>query len=149
MSSEQQLPCTFLEVEGGYLLRLMKGAPVMHTLEAFLARQEIYGGVISAIGALEAVELGYFHREKREYQRRKFSGVYELVSFTGNISRVEGKPFVHAHAVLSDAEYRPIGGHFFEGIVAVTVEAYIRRLSGNIRRTPDEETGLKLLDFDR
>ncbi|MCB9088438.1 MAG: ribonuclease HI [Calditrichae bacterium] len=132
-------------VEGGYLLRLQRGARVMETLNSFILRRQIAGGTVSAIGALEDVDLGYFRLSDRQYLRQNFPGIYELISFMGNISYVEGKPFVHAHATLGDEQYRPVAGHFFDGTVAVTMEIYIRTFSEKVVREADDETGLKLL----
>ena len=139
----KKLTCQKTDV--GYLVRLMQGTRVTETLGAFFEEEGISAGVISAIGALEAVELGYFDRAARTYLRKTFSEIYELVSFTGNISLVDGVPFMHAHAILSNADYTPIAGHFFDATVAVTMEAYIQPFSVTITREPDETTGLKLL----
>jgi predicted DNA-binding protein with PD1-like motif len=134
-------------VEGGYILRLQRGARVMETLNKFIKAKKIAAGMISAIGAVEDVELGYFRLSDKQYLRKHFPDIYELVSFSGNISYVEGEPFVHTHAVLGDPDYRPVAGHFFDGTVAVTMEIYITVFKEKITRSPDDETGLKLLNI--
>lgn len=138
---------TFRAVEGGYLLRLQRGARVMETLLAFIKAKQIAGGTVSAIGALEDVELGYFRLSDQHYLRKKVSGIYELISFSGNISYVAGEPFVHAHVILGDPEFQSLAGHFFNGTVAVTMEVYLTEFKEKITRSPDQETGLNLLDL--
>lgn len=138
---------TYRAVEGGYILRFQRGVRVVETLAKFIKAKKIAGGTVSAIGAVEDVELGYFRLSDKQYLRKHFPDIYELVSFTGNISYVEGEPFVHAHAILGDPGYRPLAGHFFDGTVAVTMEIYITVFKEKITRSPDVETGLKLLDI--
>lgn len=133
------------KIDDGYFLRLDKGEEVVRTLVEFIAKEEIQAGAIAGIGALTQVELGYFDRDKKVYNRRKFEGIYELLSLLGNISYADNVPMVHAHCLLGDAEYKIIGGHFFSGIVAVTGEIYIRTFAERLSRELNPETGLKLL----
>lgn len=135
------------KIDGGWFVRLDRGEEVMQTLAGFITENDIPAGVISGIGALIEVELGYFNRETKKYQRRIFNGIYELLSLTGNIAYVDNKPMVHAHCILGDAEYRVIGGHLFSGIVAVTGEIYIRVFSAKFNRSLDPEVNLNLLDI--
>ncbi|HQU71849.1 MAG TPA: DUF296 domain-containing protein [Calditrichia bacterium] len=134
-----------LKVPGGYLVRLYRGFQVMETLKKVLKAKKITAGSIQGIGALEDIELGYYHLDKKEYSRKTLSGTWELVSWMGNISYLDSQPFIHAHAVLSDAEMNTRGGHFFEALVAVTLEAYIVTAPEEIIRLHDEETGLFLM----
>ncbi len=66
---------------------------------------------------------------------------------TGNIALVDGKPFIHAHAVLSamDDALSCVGAHIKEAEVAVTLEVYLTPFASACTREYDEETGLKLL----
>ncbi|RMG40749.1 MAG: DNA-binding protein [Methanobacteriota archaeon] len=141
--------CRYEAIKDGFLLRIYPEYPVMATLQEFLEKEKIGAGSLTAIGALKEVELGYFYLNEKTYSRKKFEGIYELVSFIGNISIVEGKPFVHAHAVLSGPDYHPIAGHFFDGIVAVTMEVHLQPSSESITREDDTTTGLKLLKLSR
>lgn len=138
---------SYRAVQGGYLLRLPRGARVMETLLDFIREKNIGGGALSAIGALEEVELGYFRLSDQQYLRKKLEGIYELVSFTGNLSYVDGQPMLHAHAVLGDPGFQTVAGHFFDGTVAVTLEVHLTVFSEKVARRRDEETGLNLLDL--
>lgn len=135
------------KVDSGWFVRLDRGEEIMQTLVDFIAAENIPAGAIAGIGALTKVELGYFNRDTKEYQRRKFDGVYELLSLTGNIAYVDNKPMVHAHCILGDADYQVVGGHLFSGIVAVTGEIYIGVFSDKFKRAMDPEVELNLLDF--
>jgi predicted DNA-binding protein with PD1-like motif len=140
------MPMKAKKVENGWFVRLDKGEEVMSTLVAFISEKQIPAGTISGIGALTEVELGYFNRDRAEYQRRRFTGVYELLSLAGNIAYVGGKPMVHAHCLLGDADYQVCGGHLFEGTVAVTGEIYIQVFAEKFERKMNPEIKLNLLD---
>ena len=139
---------SYKKVPGGYLLRLHRGFRVNESLIEFLEAQKIESGCLQAIGAIEDIELGYYFLDQKKYGRQKLEGVWEVVSFMGNISFLDGKTFVHAHAMLSDENMNSRGGHFFEGLVAVTLEVYIQPFPDRINREFDEETGLFLLDLN-
>ena len=135
------------KVETGYFIRLDKGEEAIKTLTDFIAQEKIPAGVITGIGALTDIELGYFERGQKQYIKRRFEDVYELLSLTGNISYSNGNPTIHAHCILGDADYQLIGGHFFSGTVAVTGEIYVRAFKEQFKREPNPEFELKLLAF--
>jgi len=132
-------------VEGGFLVRLQRYEKVTETLVNFLKEKGIQGGIISGIGAVEKVTLGYFDRNKRQYLRREFNEIYEVVSYQGNISYVNDEPFIHAHIILGDREFRTHAGHFFEGTVAVTMEIFVKVFTEKIKREADDDLQLNLL----
>ena len=133
--------------EGGYTLRLDRGEELVATLSAFLAEKGIGWGALTAIGAVDEPELGLFTMKTKEYLHRRFDGEYEIASLTGNVTLVDGKPFPHLHALLSDADCAVIGGHLFSARVAVTCEVDLRVYNGELKRSRDGETALNLIDF--
>jgi len=135
------------KVENGYLLRIDKGEEIMAKIMDFIISENIQAGVISGIGALTNVELGYFDRDKQEYLKQISDKVYELLSLTGNISYIDGKPMVHAHCILGQSDYGLIGGHLFSGEVAVTGEVLIQPFKERINRAMNPELKLNLLRF--
>ncbi len=137
----------FNKMDSGFWLRLKRGEPVIESMTRFAREQEITAAQISGIGAVSGVTLGYFDLTRREYNRKKFDGVYELLNLAGNISLVDGEPFVHAHIVLANPDYQVIGGHLFEAEVAVTVEIVLRVFPQKINRKFDPEVNLKLWDL--
>ena len=134
--------------ETGFTIRLDRGEELVETLTAFLAERGVGRATLTAIGAVDDPELGLFTMKTREYLRRRFEGEYELASLTGNVTLVDGKPFAHMHALLSDEDCRVIGGHLFSARVSVTCEIDLRVYKGELRRSRDDETTLNLIDFD-
>jgi len=127
--------------------RLELGEEVMSGLSEFLEAAGVKSGTLIAIGALKDTELGYLDVEKGEYQRHTFAEEMELIQFTGNVTTVDGKPFVHAHAVIAGADFIARAGHFFQGTVAVTFECQLFAGELKLGRSFDEATGLKLIDL--
>ena len=135
--------------EKGIIITLARGENVIETLTAFCANENITAAVFQGIGAVERVKIGYYDLGKREYFFRDEAGVFEVASMQGNVALVDGKPFIHAHAVLSrcDATCKCIGAHIKEAFVAVTLEIYLTPLDISVSRKIDEDIGLKLLDL--
>ncbi len=72
----------------------------------------------------------------------------EIASCVGNISVKDGRPFVHAHAVLADKNGNTKAGHLLEGVV-FAAEVHLRELKGaKLERKYDKVTGLSLWDIE-
>jgi len=133
--------------KSGYLIRLSRGDLLFDSIISFSESESIDSAFFWGIGAVEDVVLGYYDLKKREYVKRDFPGVWELLSLTGNFAKAEDGPIIHAHGVLSDPDNRTIGGHVFGIKTAATVEIYLVSLMSGLERRFDPETGLKLLDI--
>lgn len=130
-----------------HILVLERGDNVIETITKYCADTNITSGVFTGIGAVERVKIGYYDLEKREYFFRDEPGVFEVASMNGNVALVDGKPFIHAHAVLSrcDETLECIGAHIKEAFVAVTLEVFLTPLDISLGRELNESIGLKLL----
>lgn len=137
------------DVEAGFVLKLERGEELVATLTDFCARRGIGGAIFSGIGAVEKVKIGYYDLPKRAYFFRDEPEVFEVASMQGNVALVDGKPLIHAHAILSrcDETCECIGAHIREAYVAVTLEVFLTPLSVPLSRKFDEDIGLKLLDL--
>jgi len=102
--------------------------------------------IISGIGQLKKVQLGYF-KEKGNYTKEIFNKPLEILSLNGNICNEDSEYIIHMHAVLGDERKSVLGGHFFEGIVSVTAEIVLLKTDINAKRKDDNKTGLKMLCF--
>lgn len=129
------------KVAGGYLIRLEKGEETVSSLSSFIGRRRIGAGVIQGIGAIRNLRIGYFDAPRKSYRTTTIRKTVEVVSLSGNVSYLNGRPFVHLHVAVADDKHRLRGGHLFHGEVAVTLELYIRVFSRKLVRKPDPETG--------
>ena len=102
----------------------------------------------TAIGALKRAKLGFYDQEKHGYHEIIVDSPHEIASCIGNISVKNGKPFVHAHAVLAGEDGPTKAGHLIEGVV-FAAEVHLRELEGTkLERKHEEETGLSLWDIE-
>lgn len=136
-----------LKFDNGYLVRLDRGEEVTEVLERFLKDEGIHAGTVSGLGGIRNAELGYYDLPSRTYQRKRVPGNLELIHYGGNITLTEGRPFIHAHAVVSGPDFKPCSGHFFSAEVALTGEFVVRPADWTVNRLPDDYTGLKLMDL--
>ena len=131
----------------GYLVRLDRGEEVTQTLERFLGERKIRAGTVAGLGGIRDAELGYYDLPTKTYQRRTIPGNLELIHYNGNITILDGRPFIHAHAVVSGADFESHSGHFFTAEVALTGEFVIRPADWEVERISDDYTGLKLMSL--
>lgn len=134
------------KIDGALYIRIDKGEEIVSKIKDACENHRIKSGLISGLGSVTKAELGLYDLENKEYLKKEFQGIYEIASMNGNISRMDGKPYLHIHAVLSDSECRTYGGHFAMGIVGATCEIVIIPLKGESGRVFSDEIGLNLLD---
>ncbi len=135
------------EVAGGYVVRLDRGEEAVTSLAAFVKNNNVPCGFLQGIGSIREVELGYFDTQTNVYRRGHFDAAVEVVSLTGNISWLDNEPFVHAHVAIAGPDQNLLGGHFFSGIVAVTLEIFIQVVPGRLTRTKDPDLGFNRWDL--
>jgi len=124
-------------------VRLFPGEEVYECLKEVCKKHEIETAVVlSGIGQLEEIELGYL-KEKGNYMPQKFEKPHELLSLSGNISNQDSKYVFHLHAVFGDEEKKAVGGHLIKGRVSVTGEIVLLKTNLKIKRKLEEETGLQ------
>jgi predicted DNA-binding protein with PD1-like motif len=136
-----------VKIKNGLLVRLEKGEKINSSLIKLARDESIGGAFIHGLGAVTNVELGIYHLNKKEYEKRLFSGEAELLNLTGNISWFEGNPAVHNHVTIGSPTFQAYGGHLFEAEVNVTVELYIQIFDKKIRRKFVPKIGLNLLSL--
>ncbi len=130
------------EADGRVLVSLTAGDDLRASVQDLAAELKLGGAQVSAIGALQDPELGCWDLTERVYHKRKFPGVWELLTLEGNLSLLEGKPFLHAHVTLSGADYQVFGGHFFEARVGVVCELFLTPTTAPLPRIFNPRLGL-------
>lgn len=138
----------YKKAPNGFLLRLEKGEEIGSKIIEFAKTQNIGSSFIHALGAVSALELGYYHLDKKDYSWKVFNEDLEIASLTGNISMVDNEPFVHMHGVFANESLITFGGHIKRAEVGATCEVYLVNFDMDISRKFDEEIGLKLLDLE-
>jgi predicted DNA-binding protein with PD1-like motif len=105
-------------------------------------------GELEAAGARSRHSLGGAFRPRRRRGRATgvldFEGDLEIGALVGNITRLDGEPFVHAHVVVGGRDTIAHTGHLMAARCAATVELFLHDFGGAIHRAPDPAIGLNL-----
>ncbi len=131
-----------------YVIRLDAGEKIVETLKALCERDAIGGGFFNGLGAVGEAEIGRFDPAVNAYSWTVLAGPSEIVSLYGNITTVDGKPFLHAHIALGDDAFAVRGGHLKEAVVSVTCEVTLVRFRDDIARAKDAASGLLRLALE-
>ena len=132
----------YKQVGKDHFIYIEKNEKVMDTLTRFCIDKGISNAKLSGIGAVKETEIGAYDTIKKEYIRKEYSDILELVSFKGNITLKDGSPFPHAHVVLSDHNMSTAGGHLFETTVAAVGEFFLMEFDNDAYRELNEDVGL-------
>jgi len=131
-----------------YILSLDNHVSVMEALTAFCEEKHIQAGRIDGLGAICSATFRFLDPATKQYVDKTFEEQMEVTNLTGNISRKDGKVYLHVHITASRRDYTCIGGHLLDarinGACELSVEDYCLTAVG---RRPDEETGLNLYKF--
>lgn len=131
-----------------YVIRLDAGEKIVETMIALCERDAIGAGFFHGLGAVGEAEIGHFDPSTNAYDWVRLSGPYEIVSLYGNITVVDGQPFIHAHIALGDNTFAVRGGHLKEAVVSMTCEITLTRFRDDIGRKKDRTTGLLKLSLE-
>lgn len=135
---------TQLKLARNFLVRAEHDSDIVQVLGELAEEVKITYATFTAVGALKRAKLEFYDQEKHKYKEITLDSPHEIASCVGNISPKDGKPFVHAHAVLSDKNGNTKAGHLLEGAV-FAAEIHLRELKGaNLERKYDKVTGLSL-----
>jgi predicted DNA-binding protein with PD1-like motif len=121
------------------------GADLYDSLAALVTRENIRLGRIHGIGATTHAVVAYYDQQTKSYNPLEFAGGMEILNLQGNVSIRDGKPFVHVHILLGDAQGKVVGGHLLQGTKLFACEVVIDELEGEtLERSKDTATGLFL-----
>lgn len=141
---------SYAEFEPGRILivRAEHDADLIEFITEIAKERDIESGFFTAMGALKRAELGFYDQETHKYQELTIDDHCEIASCVGNISILDGEPFVHVHAVLTYEDGEAIGGHLNEAQV-FAAEVHIQEVKGPAMiRRHDDITDLSLWQFE-
>ena len=132
----------------GFALRLDPGEEVTACLTRLVETEGIQLGTVSALGAANDVTIGIFNTEEKKYYSRRFQGQYEISALVGNVTRQEGRPYLHLHITIGDPVTGAVhAGHLSSCIISATLELFLQVWDGQIGRKFSDTVGLNLLEF--
>lgn len=100
----------------------------------------------TAIGAFERATFGYFDWEKKDYIPIPVDEQVEVLALTGDIAIYDGKPQVHAHAVVGLRDGSTRGGHVLQAFVRPTLEVIVDEARRELHKRYDPDIGIALID---
>ena len=129
----------YKQINDDYFIYIEKNEKIMETFTQFCIKNNISNAKISGIGAVKNTEIGAYDILKKQYIKKKFDNILELVSFEGNITLNNDAPFPHAHVVLSDHDMNTYGGHLFETTVAAVGEFFLKKIDNEAYRKLNDD----------
>jgi predicted DNA-binding protein with PD1-like motif len=134
------------DTDGRWVLSLHPGESIREEIEGLALREGIQGATLSGIGAIHDPEIGHYDLANKTYRQRGFPGLWELITIQGNVSMLEGKPFMHAHVTFAGSDYHVRGGHLFDATIAVVGEIFLNPISVPLPRIHCAAIGLARLE---
>ena len=130
-----------------FLVRIDKGEELVESLKLFASQSGVRLASITAIGAADKVTIGLFDVEAKKFHKKELTGPHEITSVSGNITTMNGEPYLHLHITVADKAHNVFGGHLVSARISATSEAVVAEVAGEVGRFRDEDLGLNLLNL--
>ena len=107
-------------------VRIDPGERLVESLAAVATRSEFpAAAIVSGVGMLNGIELGFFDIGLDDYRCKMFDGVFDLSVILGNIVRRDGIYVPHVHAVFNNSAHATYSGHVMEATCHITTEVFL------------------------
>lgn len=131
-----------------FVLVFRTGDEFAKGLATFAEEQKLSAASFKAVGGLSSVRLGWFSWEAKKYEPSvTLDEQVELLSLIGDIALYQGKPVVHAHAVIGRKDGTAHGGHLLKAHIRPTCEVVLTESPAHLQKYFDPESGLALIGF--
>lgn len=128
-------------------LRLDPGDEIIASILEVGEKEDIQAATIEGIGATDDVTIGIMDLNAKEYKLTHYTEPFEITSIAGNLSRKDGKAYLHSHINLGGVDGVVKGGHLDRCVISVTAEIFIRVIDGAIHRTYHDGIGINQMIF--
>jgi uncharacterized protein len=129
-----------------FVLVFQTGDELAEGLSRFAQEQNLACASLTAIGGLRSVRLAWFNWERKQYEASvTLDEQVELLSLVGDVALKDGRPAVHAHAVIGKKNGAAYGGHLLEAHVRPTCEVVLTESPTALHKAIDPESGLALI----
>ena len=129
------------------VLRLEAGEDINGSLMSLAQKEKITLASVSGIGATDDFTVGVFDIESKDYNKKHYTGNHEITSLTGNITEMNGAPYVHLHITCAGKDGNIVGGHLLSARISLTAEIIIQTVGGTVDRARDEEMKINVLEL--
>ena len=128
-------------------LRLDKGDDIMESVFKVAKAEGVKAAQVSGIGATDDFTVGVFDIAKKKYNEYFFKGNHEINALTGNITEMDGEPYIHLHITATGDGGKVVGGHLIKGVISLTGEIVIKVIDGKVSREFDKTLGINRWKF--
>ena len=130
-----------------YALVFEVGDDVIAEIIRFAKEQGVTAARLSGIGGFSQATLGYFVRDRKEYEPIPIEQQTELLSLIGNVVLRDEEPVLHAHAVVAHRGGSVSGGHLLAARVFPTLELFVDVYEYALRKTHRPEIGIATISL--
>ena len=131
-----------------FILVLDPGEEAFGAISRFAEQERLDGAALTALGAFERANLGWFDPKEKKYRSIPIDEQCEVLSLIGDIATGDdGKPSLHVHAVVGLSDGTTRGGHLLEAVVRPTLEVTVVELAAHLKRKKRADLGLALIDL--
>jgi len=122
------------------LVRLDPGESLMESLIRVASELHFqFALIVSGVGMVEGVELGWFCVNNNDYDRYRIAGTFDLSSISGNVAKFGDAWQPHVHLTLNRPEFETVSGHLIDCRCHITMEIGLRCMNNTqIIRTYEE-----------
>lgn len=128
-------------------VRLSVGEDIIGALLDLCEKENIGFAQVNGIGAVSSATVGFYNLAEGKYLPKTFNEPMEIVSLLGNMTRKDGKPYLHLHASFSGEDCNVVGGHLTEAIIGVTAEIFVNVIEKEMNRRVDPVIGINIFDI--
>ena len=80
--------------------------------------------------------------------RNDHKGDHEITALVGNITTMDGKPYLHLHITCAASDGTVCAGHLIQGRISLPAEIVVDIIEGELIRKRSEELNINLIDFE-
>jgi hypothetical protein len=129
-----------------YAVIFYQGDEAFSGLLEFAEKFQVTSAHFTAIGALNGATLGWFDPQRKMYKTIPIVGQHEVVGMSGDVALYQGKPVVHTHMVVGNADGTTSAGHVLAAYVSPTLEVMVTVDPITMHKRFDPVTDLTLID---
>ncbi len=124
------------------IYRLKSGDKVHEGILRIARKEKIKTARVEAIGGLGRAKIAFFNHKTKRYEEHLYEENLEATSILGNITLMDGAPYLHLHANLGRQDMSVVGGHLVSADVHPFLEVVITDTKNRALRKFDEKLGL-------
>jgi len=129
-----------------YAVIFYEGDEAFSGLLEFAQKYHVTSAHFTAIGAVSGATVAWFDPQRKMYKKIPIVGQHEVLAMIGDIALYQGKPVVHTHMVVGNADGTAQGGHVLSAYVSPTLEVMVTVDPVTLQKRFDPATDLTLIE---